>query len=292
MGEQISLLLTDWESDLRASRKSPHTVVAYLSTARSYAACCGEDADAITRRSVRRWLTSMADNGMAAATQQTRYTMLDIFCKWLVREEILTSNPMQGMTRPAASPIPVEPYSPGEIAALLTTCGGWKFVQTRDAAMIRMLTVTGMRRSELAGIRLDRIDFEQRVIAILGKGRGGGKWRVVPYDQEAATALRRYMRMRRGHKAAESEMLWLGERGALTSHAIDQMLKRRAKQAGVADVHSHRFRNTFATNWLADGGGELALQTLAGWTSGTMIKRYTAARAEATALAEYRRRRG
>jgi site-specific recombinase XerD len=124
-----------------------------------------------------------------------------------------------------------------------------------------------MRCSELVGISLDAIDFQEQVISIHGKGRGGGKWRVVGYDEDTATALRRYLRKRRAHPLADSEMLWLGERGVLSAQAVALMLKRRAKQAGVADVHPHRFRDAFAVNWLADGGGESALRTLACWSS-------------------------
>ena len=54
-------------------------------------------------------------------------------------------------------------------------------------------------------------------------------------------------------------------------------------------MHAHRFRHTFAIRWLSAGGGEMALQELAGWSSGTMLRRYTAARRRELAVAEYER---
>jgi site-specific recombinase XerD len=287
-------LLADWSTDLQAARKSANTIRVYRQCVRAYVRDTGvADVCGLTRRSARSWLAAMQERGLRPATQEIRYTVLDMFCKWLVAEQIMADNPMAGLTRPASSPVPVEPFSPEEIAALLKACEGWSFTETRDTAIIRMLLSTGMRRTELATITLDRIDMAERVVTILGKGTGGGTWRVVPYDAEAATALRRYMRKRRGHRLADSEYLWLGQTVATFSgHGVGEMLERRARQAGLTGVHAHRFRNTFACAWLAEGGGEMTLRTIAGWSSNKMLGRYTAARSQQNALAEYRRRRG
>ena len=83
---------------------------------------------------------------------------------------------MDGLTRPAAEPVPVEPYSEEEIAALLATCEGWKFTRVRDAAIMQLLLCTGMRRAEVAAITRDKIDMtERRRDSRQGQGQGRRK---------------------------------------------------------------------------------------------------------------------
>jgi integrase len=65
-----------------------------------------------------------------------------------------------------------------------------------------------------------------------------------------ADALRRYLRARSQHPHAELANLGLGKKGAVTVSGVAQLLERRAKEAGVQDVHPHRFRHTFAHTWL------------------------------------------
>lgn len=67
------------------------------------------------------------------------------------------------------------------------------------------------------------------------------------------------------------------------------MVKRRAAIAGVRDVHPHRFRRTFADNWLSEGGSVDGLMAIAGWESMEMVKLYAGARANVRALEEHQR---
>jgi site-specific recombinase XerC len=96
MGEKLSDLLADWLLDLAASRKSPKTLTCYSLSVRSYIASGGDDAAGLHRRAIRHWLAGMAESGQAPATQQLRFTVLDIYCAWLVAEGVITSNPMAG----------------------------------------------------------------------------------------------------------------------------------------------------------------------------------------------------
>lgn len=68
--------------------------------------------------------------------------------------------------------------------------------------------------------------------------------------------------------------MWLGRNGPLTSSGIAQILDRRAQQAGIDHLNPHRFRHTFAHQWMAAGGQESDLMLIAGWTSPEMVRRY------------------
>ena len=83
--------------------------------------------------------------------------------------------------------------------------------------------------------------------------------------------------------------LWLGKRGKMTSSGIADIVKRRAKIAGLGNVHPHILRHTFAHHWLAEGGNETDLMRLAGWQSRTMLQRYGASAGTERAIAAHKR---
>ena len=128
-----------------------------------------------------------------------------------------------------------------------------------------MLTATGIRLSELAGLRCGDVDLWQREITVRGKG---GKDRIVKIGHQAARSLDRYLRARSRHAQAWRPQLWLGasNREPLTAAGIYQMTARRGRQAGV-DAFPHRFRHHFSHTWLDRGGPEGDLMELNGWTS-------------------------
>jgi integrase len=150
-----------------------------------------------------------------------------------------------------------------------------------------VFTATGIRLSELAGLRDSDVDLWQREITVRGKG---SKDRIVKIGHQAARSLDRYQRARSRHAQAWRAQLWLGagNREPLTAAGIYQMIARRGRQCGLR-VYPHRFRHHFSHTWLDRGGPEGDLMELNGWTSPQMLRRYGASARSARARRTYDR---
>jgi site-specific recombinase XerD len=175
-------------------------------------------------------------------------------------------------------------FAPGELER---ACAGRSFAQRRDTAILAVLTATGIRLSELAGLRCGDLDLRQRKITVRGKG---GKDRIVRIGHQAARSLDRYLRARSRHAHAWRSQLWLGvnNREPLTAARIYQMTTRRGRQADV-DAFPHRFRHHFSHTWLDRGGPEGDMMELNGWASPQMLRRYGASARSARARRTYDR---
>jgi integrase len=220
----------------------------------------------------------------STAYASNQYRALQQFFKWLAAEDQLP-DPMAGLQPPRVTAKLVPVFTPEELTRLEQACAGRSFTQRRDTAIIAVFTATGIRLSELAGLRCSDIDLWQREITVRGKG---GKDRIVKIGHQAARSLDRYLRARSRHAQAWRPQLWLGvsNRKPLTAAGIYQMTARRGRQCGV-DVHPHRFRHHFSHTWLDRGGPEGDLMELNGWTSPQMLRRYGASARSARARRTY-----
>lgn len=222
---------------------------------------------------------------VAPSTVSLEYRALQQFFRWLVEEDEIDRSPLEKMRAPKVpeSPVPIVP--PEDFRKLLKTADGKDFTSRRDHAVLLTLYDTGMRAGELVGLRLEDVDLRGRFAYVVGKG---GHTRAVRFGATTAVAIDRYLRLRRGHRYAESEWLWMGQRGRLEYSALAVMLAKRSEAAGLSRIHAHQFRHSFAHQFLAAGGNETDLQRLAGWRSPSMLRRYGASMADERAAKAYK----
>lgn len=301
--DHILRLAASWKRSLLAESKADGTIDVYLSGVHGLASFLLEvgmptTVGAIRREHIEEFMIYLRRKAperqrrgkgkeIASWTLMKYHKSLRIFFKWAIEEGDITVSPMQHIKPPRITETPVPVLSDDELHRLLDTCAGRDFYARRDMAILRLLLDTGMRRAELANLTLEDVDLDNSVAYVVGKGN---RPRHCPFGRKTAQALDRYIRMRDNHPAAGStNAMWLGHQGAIRVDGVGDVITRRAKEAGLEGVHPHMFRHTFAHQWLSNGGQEVDLMRLAGWSSRTMLTRYGASAADERAREAHKR---
>lgn len=281
-------LVESWQISLRAAKKSPATIKTYRKNVGLYFAWCRDIgiAPSVGHSTVTEYLAELCDEH-AGATGRAHLVAIRSLARWLAKEKETPSYDLGDMERPKIDEQVTEPFTADELASILKACAGRRLMDLRDTAIVRILLDCGGRAKEIVGIELEHVKLADGVALVHGKG---GKERFIPLSDTTCEALDRYLRARRKHPLADRPQLWLGQRdNTFGYNALWKTLKTRARAAGVANAHPHRFRHTFADRWLDKGGSEGGLMRVAGWSDPAMVQRYSKARAARRALAEARR---
>jgi site-specific recombinase XerD len=290
--ESVSLasLAPSWSRSLYAGNKAKGTVALYLESLRALESYLGAQGmptsvEGVRREHLESYFASMLER-TKPATVSIAFRAVQQFWKWAVSEDEISASPMARMKKPYVPEESPQVYSEQEIGKLLTACGGRSFEDRRDLAILRLFVDTGMRRGELTGIRLADVDLEDQTLTVVGKFR---RPRSIPFGKKSAQALDRYLRVRAGHKFADSSALWLGRGGPLQAAGIRQVVATRAMQAGIEGAFCHRFRHSMAHYWQLEGGNETDLMRICGWKSPAMLLRYGKSAADVRAKEAHRR---
>jgi integrase/recombinase XerC len=285
LSEVYAALLGDYERHLGAERGlSAHTVRAYLGDVRSlldHAArmgCTGPEA--IDLRTLRSWLAKQQTTGHSRTTLARRATAARVFCAWLVRTGRAPVDAGAALGSPKAHRTLPPVLRPDEVESLIAAATAaaedGTAVGMRDVAVLEMLYATGARVGELVGLDLDDVDYERRVVRVLGKGR---KERMVPFGGPAVRALDRWVVRGRPQLLTESSgpALFLGARGGrLDQRAVRTLVHRRlADVPGAPDLGPHGLRHSTATHLLEGGADLRSVQELLGHASLATTQIYT-----------------
>jgi integrase/recombinase XerD len=199
-----------------------------------------------------------------------------MFYRFLVSEEIITSNPARLMGIPKLYQSLPYVLSRDEVEALLAQPDVHTVLGKRDKALLEILYATGLRVSELIGLKITNINLEGGYIRTVGKG---SKERIVPMGTKAIDALREYLTNGRPsfQRKVTSPYLFVNNKGGpLTRQGLWKILKKYALKAGITKtVTPHTLRHSFATHLLEGGADLRSVQVMLGHADISTTQIYT-----------------
>jgi site-specific recombinase XerD len=297
-GTSLKSLVTGFVLTKQTEGKSPRTVEFYSENLKRFLWYAHrqewpDDIRMLTEWHIRAFLGYVANetnrwglegNGSETAQHKVTHTtvhhysvVLANFFGWVVREGFLPASPTAKIKVAKPKNKVIKPYTNDEIINMLAVCDNdyehnAKFLGSRNKAIVLVLLDAGVRLSELTGMTLEDINTSNGNIRVMGKG---GKERVVRIGKVAQKSLWRYLMNRPRN---DVEYLWLTEEGKpLSPVAVQCMVKRLKLRAGVGGTGNvHRFRHTFALNFLRVDKNVFNLQYLLGHSELEMVRRYTA----------------
>jgi integrase/recombinase XerD len=203
-------------------------------------------------------------------------TSLRRFYRWLARENLIGEDPSALIDMPKIGrPLP-RVLSEAQVEALLDAPDVAQPLGLRDRAMLELLYATGLRVSELVGLRLHQLNLRQGVVQVVGKG---GRERLVPLGEEAAGWLEKYLRTIRAAllKGRQTDHVFPSRRAAgMTRQNFWHLIQRYAHQAGIrAELSPHTLRHAFATHLVNHGADLRVVQMLLGHSDLSTTQIYT-----------------
>ncbi len=268
-------------------RLSPHTERAYegdLATLRAFLSeKCPRALDDVGRIDVYTLRAFLAARHSKDATTSTlrRLSAIRGFLRWARTSALISASPADVLDAPKRPKSLPRSVSVDEAFALCAqpkkgAASDDDPLAARDTAVIELLYGAGLRISELCALDRGDVDVEGRSVRVMGKGN---KERVVPFHDECAHALQRWLEHARPRlvTAKSGDAVFVGARGG---RVIDSELRRRLARHGIeagarARVHPHKLRHSFATHLLEGGADLRGIQELLGHASLSTTQRYT-----------------
>jgi integrase/recombinase XerC len=230
----------------------------------------------VDRHVLRDYLSELVGRGIVKASIARKLSAIRSFYRYLVREKIVSTNPIEKVSSPKLDRRLPSFLTLEEVEQLLNAPDLSTPLGQRDRALLELLYASGLRVSELVSLELEQIDLDTNEIRVWGKG---SKERVVLMGKPAAEALKNYLSQSRPKLLGErkSKTLFLNRYGQrLPERSVQKILQQYTKKSGIGKkVHPHMLRHTFATH-LLDGGADLrVVQELLGHARLSSTQIYT-----------------
>ncbi|WP_342480475.1 tyrosine-type recombinase/integrase [Paenibacillus sp. FSL L8-0340] len=193
------------------------------------------------------------------------------FFNWLHTEGYVEINPFKGIGTVKAEKRIIETFSNAQIKALLDAPNRVTFTGYRDYVIMMTLLDTGIRVSELAGLRVTDIEWRDRTLKVYGKGR---KERLVPFSRTLEKHMREYTEMR---GVLDTDRIFVNiDNAPFQVRGIQQAVQLYGQAAQIKGVRvsPHTFRHTFAKMYIMNGGDSFSLQKILGHTSLEIVRMY------------------
>lgn len=256
-------------------RYSKHTLISYDTDLTQFFTFLDVEYDIfdiseVTHQIIRSWISSMLDRGISSRSVNRKITTLKSFYKYLMQEDEVTENPTQKIISPKNAkklPVFVEKSKMDELLSEI------EFPDTyegeRDKLIIDVFYMTGMRLSELLGIKKEDIDFSKSSIKVLGKRN---KERIIPLSINLLNQLKKFSEKNK----INSYFFVNHESKKLSSKNIYNIVNKYLSMVSSLEKRSpHILRHTFATHMLNNGADINAIKEILGHANLSATQVYT-----------------
>ena len=260
-------------------RYSIHTVTAYRTDLDQFFTYLNNqystsDIQTVNHPMIRSWLVEMMESGIGARSITRKLTTLKSFYKYLLREGVLSLNPMRkigSLKIPKRLPVFVEKDKMELLLDHVEFGDGYKGI--RDKLILELFYSTGMRLAELVNLKETDIDFHHDTIKVLGKRN---KERLIPFSHKMETVVKMYLETKR-NSFGETNHLFLTDKGdRIYPRMVYRIVNRYLGEVTTLGKKSpHVLRHTFATHLLNNGAELNAVKELLGHASLSATQVYT-----------------
>jgi integrase/recombinase XerC len=233
----------------------------------------------VDRIAIRKYLSFLHRKNRKSSIARKISTLRSFF-KYLVREQMIPSNPAKSVSTPKVEKTLPTTLTVDETFRLMESpkhlsdksLAGSKEKDLRDRAILELLYSSGLRVSELVGLNSNQLDLDLGIVRVMGKGR---KERIVPVGVKAIEALKAYLEGR-GIVEGEDPLVINSWGGRLTARSVGRLIKKYSRHSGIfRKVSPHSLRHTFATHLLDAGADIREIQEMLGHSSLSTTQRYT-----------------
>jgi integrase/recombinase XerC len=272
--------LSEFLDYLRYERNaSPHTIASYGRDLRQLAAYLRESGvrwDKAGNVVLRGFLATLHEKKQKKSTIGRKLAAMRSFYEFGLRKKWIAENPAKILATPKQEKKVPSFLSEEEAAALLDLPSTARPVDLRDRAILELLYATGIRVSELVGVGVDDLHYDERLIRVRGKGK---KERLVPFGRKATEALQAYVRVRPlllDKRPGETAVFLNYRGGRLTARSVERMVGKAIRRTAVSRrISPHSLRHSFATHLLGRGADLRVIQELLGHASLATTQKYT-----------------
>ena len=255
---------------------SENTLAAYRSDLEKFCQFLKDkDLLAVRADDIEAYLAYRVDLGLKSRSTARSISALKRFYQYFVREKAIADSPMVNIAQPKAGQSLPKTLSEAEVEALLAAPDIEDPMGLRDKAMLELLYATGLRVTELVGLRMEQINLRQAVVFVKGKGN---KERLVPLGEEAMYWLEQFLKVGRSQMIKHAtDFVFPSKRGiGMTRQTFWHRIKHYAILASVeSPLSPHTLRHAFATHLLNHGADLRVVQMMLGHSDLSTTQIYT-----------------
>lgn len=252
-----------------------HTLDGYrrdLARLQNWATSNGKEVSALTRADLRKWIASLSRDGLAPTSIARAVSATRGFFKFLMLDGHIKRHPAEDLDTPQRFSYLPKFLTEDEINRLLAAPDIATEEGIRDRAVLEIMYATGLRVSELVGLKQADIDLLAGLVVCHGKG---SKERRVPLGKSAIHWLQQYAAVKSGYGKQSSPHVFVRRGKPFTRQFAWSMIKRHAERVGIRNVSPHTLRHSFATHLLQHGADSRSVQALLGHSDISTTQIYT-----------------